>query len=251
MKNTIITLFLLVFNVLGCSCHAQKINETAVTFLVDVTDQSVFSAIKADFNRNLNAFFVNTGVGKIDYGQRLVVRMGAIDEGDQLTLQSRSIALVDKRVSRKEAERLRNPRPLVEMIGGELDRYEQLSEKTMASSPIIDVTLKAFREMNAEAREIVVICTDGVEYSNYANFYKNIPTTEKTLEKLISKVDPFLLSEAKEQIAMTDPEVVIVLKANDKVKHTADLKKFYSEFMNLLGVHTTRFVDNLSNNPNL
>ena len=251
MKNNMILLCLIALNLATLGCHAQKINETAVTFLCDDTDPSVFSAIESDFNQNLSTFMTNLGVGTIDYGQRLTIRMGAIDESDQLSLQSRSIALTDKRVSRKEADRQRNPRPLLEMISSELARYKQLREKTMTSSPIIDVTLKVFREMNTEAREIIVISTDGLENSNYANFYKNIPTSEQAVEKLITKIDPILLAEAKEQIALTDPEVVIVLKPNDKVKKTAELKKFYNEFFRQLGVNTIRFIDSLNNNPRL
>lgn len=251
MKNIIILLYLVSFNYITPGCHAQKVNETAVTFLCDATDSSVFNAIESDFNQNLNVFFINTGVGTIDFGQRLTIRMGAIDESDQLSLQSRSIALTDKRVSRREAERQRNPRPLLEMISSELARFKQLSEKTMASSPIIDVTLKAFREMNTEAREIVVICTDGIENSNYANFYKNIPNTEQSVETLFSRIDPILLAEAKEQVALTDPEVVVVLKPNEKVRMTVELKKFYDAFFHSLGVNTIRFIDSLNNNPRL
>lgn len=251
MKHLITIIILTASTFITLLGHAQKIDETAVTFLVDATEKNIFDAIETDFNQNLNVFFNNAGIGKIGFGQRLTIRMGAIDESNQLTLQSRSIALTDKKVSRKQAESLRNPRPLLELISAELAKYKQLSEKNMALSPIIDVTLKAFREMNTEAREIIVISTDGLENSNYANFYKNIPTSEQAVEKLISKTDNILLVEAKEAIAATDPEVVIILKPNDKVKKTAELKKFYNEFFRQLGINTIRFIDNLSNNPNL
>lgn len=250
MKNNMILLCLVALNLVTMGCHAQKINETAVTFLCDATDQTVFNAIESDFNQNLNTFFTNTGI-TIDFLQRLTIRMAVIDESAQLSLQSRSIALTDRKAPRKKIQSQRDTRPLLEMISSELARYKQLSEKTMTSSPIIDVTLKVFREMNTEAREIIVISTDGLENSNYANFYKNIPTSEQAVEKLISKIDPILLAEAKEQIALTDPEVVIVLKPNDKVKKTAELKKFYNEFFRQLGVNTIRFIDSLNNNPRL
>ena len=123
----------------------------------------------------------------------------------------------------------------------------------MSSSPIIDVTLKAFREMNTKAREIFVICTDGVEYSNYGNFYRNIPNTEQTVEKFIEKLDPLLLAESKEKVASADHEVavVIVLKPNERANSITQLKQFYNLFFHYLGVNTVRFIDNLSNNPNL
>lgn len=253
MKNNTIILCLAALILAITSCKESTINEstTAVTFLVDVTEQSVFDEIDNDFHQNLNAFFTNTGICKIDLGQRITIRMGVIDECDQLTLQSRSIALTNPNASQREREMMRNPRPLVKMISSELARYKQLSEK-QKNSPIIDVTLKTFREMDSETREILVICTDGLEFNTkYANFYKDIPTTEQTVEKLISKIDPILLAEAKEKIAATNPEVVIVLKPNDKMKKTTELKQFYSEFMHQIGVNTVRFIDNLSNNPNL
>ena len=249
MKNIIIIAFL---TAIAISCNAQKINETAVTFLVDATEKPIFDAIEADFNQNLNYFFNNTSTGNIDFGQRLTIRMGVIEESDNFTLQSRSIALTDRRVSRQQAERLRNPRPLLELIRDELARYKELSNTTMTSSPIIDVTLKAFREMNTEAREILVICTDGLEYSNYGNFYRNIPTTEQSVEQFIGELDVLLLAEVKDKVDFTDPEVIIVLKANSKAREsTTQLKLFYNEFLRQLGVGTVRFIDNLSNNPNL
>ena len=254
MKKNIFSLcFMIVaLNVLFTDhSHAQKLNETVVTFLCDATDQTVFDAIETDFRQNLNVFFTNTSIGAINYGQRLTIRMGVIDESDQISLSSKYIAITDKKVSRKEAERLRNPRPLLKLINDELSRGKQLSERKMTSSPIIDITLKVFREMSTEARNVVVICTDGVEYSNYANFYKNIPSTPQSIEKLISKIDSILLDEAKEQISSADPEVVVVLKPNDKVKRISELKVFYKEFFYQLGVNTIKFIDNLNNNPNL
>ncbi|MCR4848482.1 MAG: hypothetical protein K5920_06535 [Bacteroidales bacterium] len=252
MKNTIILVCLAALNFSAPCAPVQKADETAITLLIDVTDPVLFETIEADFSQNLNKFFHNTGLGHIDFGQKLTIRIAAIDDSGQLTLQSRSIALIDKKVSRKEADRLRDPRPLLELIRTQLDQYKQLSEKTMSSSPIIDVVLKSFCQMDPEAREILVICSDGVENSNYGNFYKSIPTTEQSVGKMISNVvDPMLLAEAKAQIADTNPEVILILKTNPKIKNIIDLKKFYNEFLHQLGVETFRVIDNLSNNPNL
>lgn len=253
MNKTITLACLMALSFITLLGQAQKINETAITFLVDATDPTVFNAVENDFNQNLNAFFTNIGIGEIGLGQRLTIRMGVIDESDQLTLKTKSIAWTDKKLSKKEAARQRDPRPLVQMIGSELARCKQLSEKQMTSSPIIDIVLKVFRgEMNTEANEIIVICTDALENSQYANFHKNnVPTTEQEVKKLIAKIDPVLLAEAKEQVASTDPMVIIVLKANDKVKKNAELKKFYNEFFHQIGVNTVRYIDNFSNNPRL
>lgn len=250
-KNTFIAVLIAAITFISLSCQAQRVNETNVTFLVDVTDPVVFEEdIVTDFEQNLNAFFTNAGIARIDFGERLRVRMAPIDESDRLTLHSNSIALLDKGVSRKKAEKQRNPRPLVQLIKSELDQYKSLSQKKNAFSPIISLTLKTLRELDPETREILVIVTDGIEHSTYGDFYKSIPTTEKSVNQLIAKIDPLLLEEAKRQADDSSPEVIIVLKNNPKVK-TAELKKFYSLFLTRLGVTTIRFIDNLSNNTNL
>ena len=125
MKNLISILCFLALNIFITGCQEPKVNEKAVTvtFLVDVTDKPITTSIVDDFNANLNAFFTSTGLGKIDLGQSLTVRMGPIDESDQLSLQTRSIALTDKNVSRREAERQRNPRPILEMIKEVQDQF--------------------------------------------------------------------------------------------------------------------------------
>ena len=106
--------------------------------------------------------------------------------------------------------------------------------------------------MNPEAaRELLVVCSDGLEKSKYANFYKTIPTTEEGIEMLISKTDPILLNEAIEAISYIDPEVVFVLKTPNDTKRNTELKKFYQEFCRQLGVNTVSFIDNLNNNPRL
>ncbi len=255
MKKNIYTLCLLAlfFVALGCDNRSNEtVSETAVTFVLDATDPTVFEAIESDFRQNLNTFFTNTGVGNLDFYQRLTVRVCGVEETDQLSIQSRYIELTDRRVSRQEAQRLKNPRPLLELISTELTRYKQLSENMMTSSPIIDVILKAFREMNPEAaRELIVVCSDGLEKSRYSNFYKSIPTTEEGVKTLISKIDAILLHEAIEQVTATDPEIVFVLKTTNDTKRNMELKKFYQEFCRQLGVNTVSFIDNLNNNPRL
>ena len=240
--------------------HPQDriVNNTAVTFIVDATDQPLFEAIESDFNQNLNTFFTNTHIGRIDFGDRLTVRMAPIEESDQLTLQKATIALTDRKVSRQEAARLRDPAPLTTLIASELDRYKSLCETRMTSSPIIDLTLKTIRETSPSAREVVVVLTDGVEASGYANFYRYIPTTEQAVGKVLAKVDPVLMTEAKEMITLHGQEVsdkpldvVFVLKQNPKVPRPAELKQFYAEFFRQLGLERVHFIDNLSNNPNL
>ena len=253
MRQFIIPILVLVF--ITFSCQAQKKSnvkseETAITFVVDCTDQALFKEINQDFHDNLSVFFKQLGVGNIDWYEKLTVRMCAIDDTDQLGLRSASIALKDKSISRREEGQRRNPKPLLQLISTSLSNYESLCQRDMKSSPIINVMLKVFREMNPEAtREVVVLCTDGVELSGYGNLYKDIPATDAAVAKLVGKIDGILFNEAKARIEEVDPQVVFVLKSNAKV-NISSLKLFYSKLMTAFGISSYCFIDNFTNNPN-
>lgn len=257
MKNYII-IAILAMAFIGTSCQAQKqsnakVEETGVTFLVDCTEKEpLFREINQDFHDHLSILFNHLGVGSIDWYQKITVRMCAIDDSDKLNIKSASISLTDKKISRREEEVRRSPKPLLQLISSELSNYETLSQQEQKSSPIINCLLKTFRELSPDAvREVVVVCTDGVENSQYCSFYRDvIPTTDDAVTKLVGKVDKMLLEEAKTCIKDVDPQVIFVLKSNPKVD-IGSLKQFYSKLMDALGVSTYSFIDNFTNTPNL
>lgn len=258
MKNFIITITAIItmafsFTFSGCKAQTPNVvvDETAVTYLNDCTDTVLFNQIFKDYHANLGQLSKNLGVGQIKANEKLTVRIGAIDDSDRLSLKSASICSAGKRASRREQVAHSNPQPLIQMINNELKNQKKLSERRMASSPIIGTMLKAFREMNSEAtREILVICSDGVEFSDYANLYKSIPTTDEAVAKVVGKLDGILLAEAKGRIEEVRPQVVFVLKPNAKAK-TADLKLFYTKLFNQIGVTSVAFIDDMTNNPHL
>lgn len=257
MKTNIIT-FVVILTLTVCGCKAQKpsnvkIDETAVTFLIDCTDKALVADIREDLRANMNPFIRNLGLGEIRLNEKLTFRIGAIDDSDKLELKSASISLTsnDKKASKREQAAKKNPQPLLQLVSRELDTCQSRCQRKMKCSPIIAVTLKTFREMNPNAsREIIVVCTDGVEFSDYANLYKSIPTKDDAVSKVLGKVDNILLDEAKLRIEEVSPQVVFVLKANPKA-NVAQLKVFYTKLMNQIGVTSISFIDNLSNNPNL
>ena len=258
MKNYIITITAIItmaFCFTLSSCKAQTpnftVDETAVTYFNDCTDTVLFNQIYKDYYANLGQLSKNLGIGQIKANEKLTVRIGAIDDSDRLSLKTASICAASKRASKREQVAQSNPQPLIQMVNGELKNQKRLSERHMASSPIIGTMLKAFREMNPEAtREILVVCSDGVEFSGYANLYKSIPTTDEAVAKVVGKLDGILLAEAKERIAEVRPQVVFVLKPNTKAK-TADLKQFYLKLLNQIGVTSVSFIDDMTNNPHL
>jgi hypothetical protein len=259
MKNNIaITNFIAIITMAFTfnSCKAQapnntQVDETVVTFLVDCTDKVVFEDAWNDFHDNLAVLFNNLGIGKLNSNEKLTVRIGAIDDSDRLSLKSASIAAASKKASKREQEARSNPRPLLQLISNELESQKKLCERDMKCSPIIDAILKSCREMQPESsREVLVVCSDLVEYSSYANFYKSIPSSDKAVAKVVDKMDSILLNEARDRIQAVDPQVIFVLKSNPKVK-TADLKAFYTKLMNDLGIKTVSFIDNMSLTPNI
>lgn len=254
MRNYII-IFVAILALTISGCKAQKpntkVDETVVTFLIDCTDREIVFESNDDLHTNLSSFFKNVGINKVDYNEKLTVRIAPIDDNDKLSLRTASIALTDKKASKREQAAMSSTKPLLKLISTELARYDTVCNRQMKGSPIINVMLKTFREMNANAsREILVVCTDGVELSDYVNLYKSVPTTEEGVAKVLGKVDGILLNEAKLRIEEVSPQVVFVLKSNPKA-NAAQLKVFYTKLMNQIGVTSVSFIDNLSNNPNL
>ncbi len=254
--NIILFIAILVMALTISGCQAQKpsdtkINETCVTYLIDCTDKELFDEINDDLHTNFQAFFKNIGISKVGYNEKLTFRIAPIDDADKLSLRSASVALTDKKASKRDQAAMSDTKPLLRLVSTELTRYDTVCNRQMKCSPIINVMLKTFREMNPDAvREILIVCTDGVELSDYANLYKSIPITDEAVAKVVAKVDDILLNEAKDKIAEANPQVIFVLKANSKA-NIANLKLFYTKLMNQIGVTSVSFIDNLSNNPNL
>ena len=257
MKTNIITLgAILVMALIASGCQAQKpsdtkVSETCVSYLVDITDKALFKEITDDLHTNFQTFFKNVGISKVGYNEKLTFRIAPIDDADKLSLKSASVALTDKKASKRDQAAMSDTKPLLRLVSTELARYDTVCNRQMKCSPIINVMLKTFREMNPDAvHEMLIVCTDGVEFSNYANLYKSIPTTDEAVAKVLGKVDGILLNEAKDKIAEANPQVIFDLKPNSKA-NIANLKLFYTKLMNQLGVTSVSFIDNLSNNPNL
>lgn len=230
------------------STAPASLDETKLSIVVDATDTSILNTIKADFAENLDLFFQNTGLREIKDGERLTVMMSPITASGELHLNKSSIGIAaDADLPGFVKEKEKDPRRILQMIASELSNYDCLVHaERQLQSPIIDVLLKNMLEMSQDSkREVLLVFTDGFENSSYANFYKKIPTTENQVLKLMDKVDPLLLKEAKKRIEVCQPEIMFVLKCQNRQK--ADVKLFYTEFMRQLGVSRVYFSDNMSN----
>lgn len=241
---------------LHCSHKEVSLEDTSLTFLVDVTDTALFDQVNSDFHQNLPVFFERTGLDNIQAGQKLTLKMSPITCSGVFSMRQASIALPVRDMSRREEAILRNPEPLLALIRSELDDYAKMAADDQQASPILDVMLKSFREMSpTSSREMLVVFTDGYEHSNYLNMYKSktIPTSEMDVARILEKTDQILLQEARSVVRNVNPAVVFVLKETSKANSfkRGDLKMYYTELLRQIGVTDVIFIDNLTNTPNL
>ena len=239
-----------------CSHKEVSLEDTSLTFLVDVTDTTLFEQVNSDFHQNLPVFFERTGLDNIQAGQKLTLKMSPITCTGVFSMKQASIALPVRDMSKREEAMLRNPEPLMALIRSELDDYAKMAADDQQSSPILDVMLKSFREMSpTSSQEMLVVFTDGYEHSNYLNMYKakTIPTSEMDVARILEKTDQILLQDARSVVKNVNPAVVFVLKETSKANSfkRGDLKMYYTELLRQIGVTEVVFIDNLTNTPNL
>lgn len=252
MKKSINILLLLALTfLLSCSSSAQdgESSKTNLTVLIDCTSASLYEEINHDIHTNIPTYLQATGLVDIDYLQTFCMNVGFIESSGNLTLTKASISLPAKKyVSKNRAAELRSYNHIINMIADRLEVAKSIAATRQNRSPIVEVILKSMREMNHDSQEILLVFSDGVEYSDAANFYKSIPFSDDAFEKYYEKLDPFILQEAVNKIAETQPRVVFYLKTSEEGVNKANLKRFYSKLFERIGVTRFMFLDNLTQN---
>jgi hypothetical protein len=253
MKKIVLLMLIIISqNVLVAQTNTQ-LKVTELTFLVDITDSDLFSQIKADFEQNLSAFFQATELGKIKEQEKFTLSVAPISATGEFVLKSTSIAIPRKGLALQEVRRLSNPQPLMVMLKQQLAVFDSIKVANNERSYIIDIVLKSIAQANESAeRNVIVMCTDGLEYSPVCNMYKKIPTTNQETEQVLKSIDPTTLNRAKQRIQSgCDPEIVIVIKQKTGSRNGSDLKQFWSSFLNKIGITTVVFIDNFTQNPQI
>jgi len=252
MKKLIITSLVLAYTLLlSCGTSAQETQNTdrSITMLIDCTAENLFNDIDRDIRANLPNFMQSTGIASITFLQSFTAKIGFVESTGDLSLTKESISLPQSnKVSNRKANELRNPQPILNMIDKQLVIGKAIAANKQTKSPIVEVILKSMRELSPETDETVMLFSDGVEYSDAANFYKSIPFSDETFEKYYAKLDPFILQEATSKIASIQPTVVFYLKTSEEGINKANLKRFYSKFFEKIGVKNYMFLDNLTQN---
>lgn len=250
-KLVIITMLLSQIILSSCSSSDQdtKVSHTSVTMLVDCTSESQYNDIYNDIHTNLPKFLQTTGIATIDYNQRFTMKFGFIESTGNLLLTTESIALPQKsKIPNNKAAEIRKATNIMQMIDDQLTAGKSIADTKQKRSPIVDVLLKSMIELTAESTSYIMIFSDGVEYSDAANFYKSIPYSDEAFEKYYEKIDPYLLQESVIKIRKIQPKVRFYLISSEEGVKKADLKRFYIKLFDKIGIKEYKFCDNLSQN---
>lgn len=231
----------------------QKIENSDLIMLVDISDENLFNEIKEDILNNLPVFMQESKLGMVDECQTFRMSIGNLSGQDVLNLQSAKIGIEKKGLSGNEKKRLSNPQAIKNLINKSLNEYDTKSKdlKFNSSTNILQTVVKSIIGMDENSDNTLVIFTDLVENnkSSNVNFYKSVPK-EDEIDIIIEKlVDPILLNGFKNKIDEgTEVKIVVVQKAepNGKV-NKRDLKVFWEKCFISLGIEDVKFIDNLTN----
>ncbi|MDL2231566.1 hypothetical protein LJB85_02375 [Porphyromonadaceae bacterium OttesenSCG-928-L07] len=247
-------IFLMIFTIASFNVSiAQKniqISTKELMFLVDITDTIVYRQIHSDFIQSLSTFFQNTGMGKIEAEECFTLSVAPINATGELQLTSASIEILRKGMSYNDEAKLKNPRPLLNMLNAKLAEYDLLSKNNHTQSCIFEIILKAISQTTAD-ETVITICSDLMEYSNIYSMYKKIPPVSE-MSQIMANIDPVLLKDVKGKLKSGNaPNIVIVLKKTGANINYNELKTFWVSFFNHLGISDIKFIDNFSQNPQI
>ena len=252
MKKIILLVLIIISQSALVAQNGTQLKVTELTFLVDITDNELFSQIKTDFEQNLPTFFQATGLGKIKDLEKFTISVAPINATGELVLTSKSISIPKKGLALQEVKKTSNPQPLMLMLKQQLNVYDSIKVLHNERSFIVDILLKTIAQANESAeRNVIVVLSDLLEYSPVCNMYKKIPANQE-MEQVLKNIDSTTLNQVKKKIKSgCEPEVVIVLKQKPGSRNGSELKRFWTSFLNKIGITTVVFIDNFTQNPQI
>jgi len=249
MKKKVVLAFvaLIIISTKDLVAQSANLKTSEMFMLVDITDPGLFSQIVLDFEENLPTFFQTVGLGKIGELERFTLKIAPIGATQELVVKSASIAIPRKGLALQEQRRLSNPQILTALIKQNLADYGTLTAANNSASYIIDIVLKSISQSDDEAeRSVLVIQTDGMEFSPICNTYKKVPTTTQEIDALMNNIDVTTLNRAKQKVKTSKVEIVIVLKRSTGSRNVSELRNFWTELLNRVGITSLVFIDNFT-----
>ncbi len=254
MKKTFLSTALLttvLFNSCTSLTECKNITKTEEVMMIDVSDKKLFQNIRQDISDNLGNFMQKAGMGTIQECQSFKLSVAPVGSKEQLEITSETIAISQKNQSIRDQEQQADPSPLVAMLKNRLDQYEKLTDDkdVTAASTIVNTMLKAILQTDVDAESSVLLFTDGVEFNNYINMYRHIPSADEIPEVISKLIDKEVLNRFKTlQVEGVNPKVILILKPcpSPAKVNTRDVKAYWLELLKQLKLTNIQIADNLN-----
>lgn len=255
MKKIIITSALLAA-VLSNSCtsltsECKNISKKEAVMEIDVSDKKLFQSIRQDITDNLGNFMQKTGMGTIQECETFKLSVAPVGSREQLDITSESIDITQKNQSIRDQEQQADPSPLVTMLQNRLDQYEKLTDdkEVTSASTIVNTLLKAILQTDVDAESTIMLFTDGVEYNDYINMYRHIPSADEIPEMITKLIDQEVFNKFKAlQEQGLNPRVIVILKPSTSATkvNIRSVKTYWIALFKNLKLTNTTFADNLN-----
>ena len=252
--RSLVYLYAAFITVLAFSCSSlvdcDEIEERHAFILMDVSDKALFNDIEHDLQSNFPGFMQRTGLGDIAPCECFTFSFAHFGGQETLKINTKSIAINRKGLSREEERRLANPAPLVHLMKTTIDEYNRLTDNSemVSSTNIANVLIKTINQAGPSSDNLFMLFTDGVENNRNLNLYRDKPATQDIsllMDRLIepAEMEKFRMLRSSGMQA----KIVMVLKSepNDRVDRRY-IKSFWISFFEELRL-PYQFVDNLSN----
>ncbi len=239
--------------IVGCDIsECEKVKSSEVSFLIDISDPSLFEEARNDIKTNLPKFMSKLGLESIEECHQLTVSIAPLSARDELRISTETIGVNQKGLSRKQVKAMGNPKPIIQMISKSLNEYEGLKDLKdyNSGSSIGNQILKAMMNMKASGNSTLVIISDLIINDGKFSLYKKIPNDIDT-EIIESVFDPRLLEEYLEDYSIESaPSIVLVqlqaIEGHMKTKR-GEIATFWKSLLVEGLEQNVTIVDNLSN----
>lgn len=257
MKNQTTLIVLLLIAVLGMqscgdleNCTASEKIET--TILVDVTDQKLIDQIDHELDY-FSAFAKAKQLLRIEECGSSSLSIAPISSEYKLKVLTDSIYLQTQNLTGNDKKRRKNPEPLFSGLEVNYNRIKErvASEpKLMEATDMASVIAKAIIRLANKDRASVIIFSDFVVYNDDFNFYREVPTEDKSQDAFKTMLGNSLHKSLLDavQIGSIEEVYLVTLTAPTKIAKSRmnEIYEFWETALSDIGLEVV-FTDSLNN----
>lgn len=247
-----------------CSCsqlstQCESIKNTHLSLILDSSDKTLFQEVKNDVETNFGTFISKNGLAELEACSQFSLSVCPINSNDVLNARSVKIGIPKRNQSKKQERLQSNPLPIIELIKKSLIEFDDQSDDELYNNgtSIGAVIIKSIIDASTQEpdRLVLLVLTDGIEYSNSVKFYNKVPSEPKDVKLAVGKmIDPLLEEQLnKIQQKELDIKIVMVIKSDPLKKVSKrSIRTFWNLFFIELGFEgKVTFADNLGNEIDL